>query len=220
MSTSHGLLFSLHENPRQKEPRPHFPAPQRHNQARGNKLKSSGVWWGFRKFDSTGQRHLTKLTSSIFGPSHLDTGHLIKPIWAGRALPTLAYKLDHHTRSDYLDCHIYLERGAIHHSSAADSTRPTLIPSGGESSLSQHRIRWCLSTHPTLVQHLDSHYPGRKCRLCLQRAHRSVKAGEGSTLVKKQSASGIPACVPAYRPFGTGTLTRVIITNKVGYSPI
>lgn len=66
----------------------------------------------------------------------------------GRALPTLAYKLDRHTRSDYLDCHIYLERGAIHHSSAADSTRPMLIPSGGESSLSQPCVRWCLLIHP------------------------------------------------------------------------
>lgn len=65
----------------------------------------------------------------------------------GRALPTLAYKLDRHTRSDYLDCHIYLERGAIHHSSVADSTRPMLIPSGGESSLSQSCVRWCLLIH-------------------------------------------------------------------------
>lgn len=68
----------------------------------------------------------------------------------GRALPTLAYKLDRHTRSDYLDCHIYLERGAIHHSSAADSTRPMLIPSREESSSSQPGVRWCLSTHPSI----------------------------------------------------------------------
>lgn len=65
----------------------------------------------------------------------------------GRALPTLAYKLDRHTRSDYLDCHIYLERGAIHHSSVADSTRPMLIPSGRESSLPQPCIRCCLLIH-------------------------------------------------------------------------
>lgn len=52
----------------------------------------------------------------------------------GWALPTLAYKLNRHTQSDYLDCHIYLEKGDIHHSSAAGSTHPTLIPSvrGGE----------------------------------------------------------------------------------------
>lgn len=35
----------------------------------------------------------------------------------GWALPTLAYKLNRHTQSDYLDCHIYLEKGDIHHSS-------------------------------------------------------------------------------------------------------
>lgn len=29
----------------------------------------------------------------------------------GWALPTLAYKLNRHTQSDYLDCHIYLEKG-------------------------------------------------------------------------------------------------------------
>lgn len=67
----------------------------------------------------------------------------------GWALPTLAYKLNRHTQSDYLDCHIYLEKGDIHHSSAAGSTRPTLIPSvgGGESSLFQNCIRLCLLSH-------------------------------------------------------------------------
>lgn len=64
----------------------------------------------------TGQEQLTKLTPSITGPSHLDAGHLIKLIWVagarhGWALPTLAYKLDRLTQSDYLDCHIYLRHG-------------------------------------------------------------------------------------------------------------
>lgn len=122
----------------------------------------------------------------------------------GRALSPLAYKLDRHTRSDYLDCHIYLERGAIHHSSAADFTRPTLIPSGGGSV--------CPSAASGGVCLLIRHWFNTSTHITQEE-----KAGEGSTLVKKQSAPGIPACVPAYLPFGTGTLTRVIITNKVGY---
>lgn len=75
----------------------------------------------------------------------------------GRALPTLAYKLDRHTRSDYLDCHIYLERGAIHHSSVADSTHPMLIPSGGESSLSQPCVRWRLLIHSSDIGSTPTH---------------------------------------------------------------
>lgn len=64
----------------------------------------------------TGPEQLTKLTPSITGPSHLDAGHLIKLIRVagarhGWALPTLAYKLDRLTQSDYLDCHIYLRPG-------------------------------------------------------------------------------------------------------------
>lgn len=94
-------------------------------------------------------------------PSHLDPGHLIKLIQAagarhGWALPTLAYKLDRHTQSDYLDCHIYLERGAIHHSPAAGSARPTLVPLEGNQVCPKfHQVMATHSVHQPLNTYLS-----------------------------------------------------------------
>lgn len=117
----------------------------------------------------------------------------------GRALPTLAYKLDRHTRSDYLDCHIYLERGAIHHSSVADSTRPMLIPSGGESSLSSLASGAVYSSiHSTLVQHLTCLTLPRKKMQPLPLVSPQKHHGRGRVYTgPRQSASGVPAWVPA-----------------------
>lgn len=111
----------------------------------------------------------------------------------GWALPTLAYKLDRHTQSDYLDCHIYLESGAIHHSSVADSTRPMLIPSGGESSLSQSSQVMCThSSTPTCLK-----LPRKGSAGCAFGEPTEVSREEKDLHGAKGRAQPQTACVPA-----------------------